>query len=91
MRQSMQFYCLNMFRAPICPSSGVQLINKLPLLGDHTWKAVWVVERWAASSVHCSEDVATFFEQHGSRSKIPSKKISSDSVARRDLIPPLKG
>jgi hypothetical protein len=27
MRQSMQFYCLNMFWAPICPSSGVQLIN----------------------------------------------------------------
>jgi hypothetical protein len=23
----MQFYCLNKFRAPICPSSGVQLIN----------------------------------------------------------------
>jgi hypothetical protein len=21
------FYCLNMFRAPICPSSGVQLVN----------------------------------------------------------------
>jgi hypothetical protein len=28
---------------------------------------------------------------HGSRSKIPSKKISSGSVARRDLIPALKG
>jgi hypothetical protein len=27
MRQSMQFYCLNMFRAPIYPSSGEQLIN----------------------------------------------------------------
>jgi hypothetical protein len=25
----MQFYCLNMFRAPICPSSGVQLINNV--------------------------------------------------------------
>jgi hypothetical protein len=23
----MQFYCLNMFRVPICPSSGVQLIT----------------------------------------------------------------
>jgi hypothetical protein len=30
-------------------------------------------------------------EMHGSRSKIPSKKISSGSVARRDLIPALKG
>jgi hypothetical protein len=28
-------------------------------------------------------------EMHGSRSKFPSKKISSDSVARRDLIPSL--
>jgi hypothetical protein len=27
MRQSMQFYCFNMFRASICPLSGVQLIN----------------------------------------------------------------
>jgi hypothetical protein len=30
-------------------------------------------------------------EMHGSRSKIPSKKISTGSVARRDLIPALKG
>jgi hypothetical protein len=30
-------------------------------------------------------------ETHGSRSNIPSKKISSGSVARRDLIPALKG
>jgi hypothetical protein len=30
-------------------------------------------------------------EMHGSRSKIPSKKISSGSTARRDLIPALKG
>jgi hypothetical protein len=30
-------------------------------------------------------------EMHGSRSKISSKKISSCSVARRDLIPALKG
>jgi hypothetical protein len=30
-------------------------------------------------------------EMHGSRSKITSKKISSGSVARRDLIPALKG
>jgi hypothetical protein len=29
-------------------------------------------------------------EMHGSRSKIPSKKIWSDSAARRDLIPVLK-
>jgi hypothetical protein len=29
-------------------------------------------------------------EMHGSRSKIPSKKISSGSVARRDLILALK-
>jgi hypothetical protein len=29
-------------------------------------------------------------EMHSSRSKIPSKKISSDSVAQRDLIPALK-
>jgi hypothetical protein len=28
---------------------------------------------------------------HGSRSKIPSKKISSDSVALRYLIPASKG
>jgi hypothetical protein len=28
---------------------------------------------------------------HGSRSKIPSKNISSGSVARRDLIPALNG
>jgi hypothetical protein len=28
---------------------------------------------------------------HGSRSKIPSKKISSGSVARKDLITALKG
>jgi hypothetical protein len=28
---------------------------------------------------------------HSSRSKIPSKKISSGSVAQRDLIPVLKG
>jgi hypothetical protein len=28
---------------------------------------------------------------HGSRSKIPSKNISSSSVARRNLIPALKG
>jgi hypothetical protein len=27
---------------------------------------------------------------HGSRSKIPSKKFSPSSVARRDLIPALK-
>jgi hypothetical protein len=27
----------------------------------------------------------------GSRSKIPNKKISSGSVAQRDLIPALKG
>jgi hypothetical protein len=30
-------------------------------------------------------------EFHGSRSKIPSKNISSGSVALRDLIPALKG
>jgi hypothetical protein len=30
-------------------------------------------------------------EMHGSRRKIPSKKMSSGSVARRDLIPALKG
>jgi hypothetical protein len=30
-------------------------------------------------------------EIHGSRSRITSKKISSGSVARRDLIPVLKG
>jgi hypothetical protein len=30
-------------------------------------------------------------EIHGSISKIPSKKISSGSVERRDLIPALKG
>jgi hypothetical protein len=30
-------------------------------------------------------------EMHGSRRKIPSKKISLGSVARRDLIPALKG
>jgi hypothetical protein len=29
-------------------------------------------------------------EIHSSRSKIRGKKISSDSVARRDLIPALK-
>jgi hypothetical protein len=28
---------------------------------------------------------------HGSRRKIPSKKISSGSIAQRDLIPALKG
>jgi hypothetical protein len=28
---------------------------------------------------------------HGSRRKIPSKKISSGSVVQRDLIPALKG
>jgi hypothetical protein len=28
---------------------------------------------------------------HGSRSKIPNKKISSGSVAKRDLIPAFKG
>jgi hypothetical protein len=32
------FYCLNMFWAPIRPSSGVQLVNYLPFLGGHTWK-----------------------------------------------------
>jgi hypothetical protein len=31
----------------------------LPPLGGHTWKAAWVVQRWAAWSEHCSEDVAT--------------------------------
>jgi hypothetical protein len=30
----------------------------LPLLGGHTWKVAWVVPHWAASSEHCSEDVA---------------------------------
>jgi hypothetical protein len=30
-------------------------------------------------------------EMHDSRSKIPSKNFSSGSVARRDLIPGLKG
>jgi hypothetical protein len=30
-------------------------------------------------------------EMYGSRSKIPSKKISALSVARKDLIPALKG
>jgi hypothetical protein len=30
-------------------------------------------------------------EMHGLRSKIPSKRISSGSVAQRDLIPALKG
>jgi hypothetical protein len=30
-------------------------------------------------------------EMRGSRSKIPSKKISLRSVARKDLIPALKG
>jgi hypothetical protein len=30
-------------------------------------------------------------EMHGSRSKIPSKKISSGSIVRRDLILVLKG
>jgi hypothetical protein len=30
-------------------------------------------------------------EMHGSRSKIPSKKISSGSIVQRDLIPVLKG
>jgi hypothetical protein len=30
-------------------------------------------------------------KMHGSRSKIPSKKISSVSIAQRDLIPALKG
>jgi hypothetical protein len=30
-------------------------------------------------------------EMHDSRSKIPSKKISSGSVAHGDLIPALKG
>jgi hypothetical protein len=30
-------------------------------------------------------------EMHGSKSKIPSKKISSGSVAQGDLIPALKG
>jgi hypothetical protein len=30
-------------------------------------------------------------EMHGSRSKIPSKKSLSGSVARRDLISALKG
>jgi hypothetical protein len=30
-------------------------------------------------------------EMHGSKSKTPSKKVSSGSVARRDLIPTLKG
>jgi hypothetical protein len=30
-------------------------------------------------------------EIHSSRSKLPSKKFSSDSVARRDLIPALEG
>jgi hypothetical protein len=29
-------------------------------------------------------------EMHGSRSKIPSRKISLGNVARRDLIPALK-
>jgi hypothetical protein len=36
------------------------IINKyLPLLGGHTWKAAWVVQRWAAGSEHYLEDVAT--------------------------------
>jgi hypothetical protein len=30
-------------------------------------------------------------KMHGSRSKIPGKNISSGNVARRDLIPALKG
>jgi hypothetical protein len=34
---------------------------------------------------------ATINGMHGSRSKIPNKKISSGSVARKDLIPGLKG
>jgi hypothetical protein len=41
MRQSMQFYYLNMFH--------------LPLLGGHTWKAPWVVPHWASWSEHCSD------------------------------------
>jgi hypothetical protein len=40
----MQFYCLNMFRAPICPSSGVQLVNT----------ARWMWPGWFTSSEQCS-------------------------------------
>jgi hypothetical protein len=45
-----------MFQASTCPSSGVQLVTSA--FGSHTWKAAWVVWRWAAMGVHCSEDVA---------------------------------
>jgi hypothetical protein len=39
--------------------TGALKVNKyLPLLGGHTWKATWVVQRWAAWTEHCSEDVA---------------------------------
>jgi hypothetical protein len=44
-----------MFRAPICPSSGVQIVTSA--FGDQPWKAAWNVYRWAAGCVHCSEDV----------------------------------
>jgi hypothetical protein len=52
MRLSMQFYCLNMFRAPICPSSGVKLVNIFRFLGGHAAQRMWPGWPHPLRSVH---------------------------------------
>jgi hypothetical protein len=47
-----------MFRETACPSSGVQIVTTA--FGDQSWKTARVVQRWAATCVHCR---ATSFEQ----------------------------
>jgi hypothetical protein len=50
----------------------------------HTWKAAWLVSRWAASSVHCSEDLrsprTTSLDIHNILSTAPQLSISQKAL-----------
>jgi hypothetical protein len=81
--------------APTC--FGITLTSSGSVPSAFWEKLNWgVVDRILWMGVLSSEVVRMVFhayinEMHGSRSKIPSKIISSGSDARRDLIPALRG
>jgi hypothetical protein len=64
MRQSVQFLLPQHVSGTNMSIIRSTISEYLPLLGGHTWKAAWVVLRWAASSEHCSEGVARLQSGH---------------------------
>jgi hypothetical protein len=73
-----------------CAANRKRRFSALPNVGPYIYDVK--ISGFTRSSTHIyAISRPRVNEIHGSRSKIPSKKISSGSVAWRDLIPALKG